>query len=252
MNNNERVRALAARNPVKDMGLRSLQATRRQILAGLGAAAATGALGAKGALAQERELSLLTWDAYADPSLLDAWREATGVPVRYEIHISDPTSVNRLRAGETSVWDFININNPWARKQLWPEGLIRDLPQDRFTPLYEQMFEKFAPPYHWAMSEDNEHLLGVVQRFETFDFVVNSDVIAPATAKDEGWDLFNNPDFAGRYGILAYEDWNVMDICMGAGVHPFKEKSEADFEAFEKPPRCGSTTPHSSPPTSCS
>ena len=234
MNDDERVQALAARNPVRDMGLRSMQATRRQILAGLGAAAATGALGAKGALAQERELSLLTWDAYADPNLLDAWREATGVPVRYEIHISDPTSVNRLRAGETNVWDFININNPWARKQLWPEGLIRDLPQDRFTPLYEQMFEKFTPPYHWAMSEDGEHLLGVAQRFETFDFVVNSDVISPATAKDEGWDLFNNPDFAGRYGILAYEDWNVMDICMGAGVHPFKEKSEADFEAFEK------------------
>jgi spermidine/putrescine transport system substrate-binding protein len=53
-------------------------------------------------------------------------------------------------------------------------------------------------------------------------------------AKDEGWDIFNNPDFAGRYGILAYEDWNVMDICMGAGIHPFREKSDADYTAFER------------------
>ena len=37
--------------------------------------------------------------------------------------------------------DFVNLNNPWARKQLWPEGLIRDLPRERFEPLYEQMFE---------------------------------------------------------------------------------------------------------------
>ncbi len=234
MKNEHRLQALAARNPVRDMGLRSTQSTRRQVLAGLGAAAVVGSMGAKGALAQQRELSLLTWDAYADPKLLDAWRKETNVPVRYEIHISDPTSVNRLRAGETKVWDFININNPWARKQLWPQKLIRDLPQDRFMPLYEKMAKKFKPPYHWAMSEDNQHLLGVVQRYETFDFVVNSDVIAPATAKDEGWDLFNNPDFAGRYGILAYEDWNVMDICMGAGIHPYKEKSDADFAAFEK------------------
>ena len=149
------------------------------------------------------------------------------------VYAYDPTSVNRLRAGETSVWDFININNPWARTQLWPEGLIRDLPQDRFQPLYEAMMPKFAPPYHWAMSQDGEHLLGVVQRYETFDFVVNSDVISPELAKNEGWDLFNNPDFSQRYGILAYEDWNVMDICMGAGVHPFKPKSDEDIAKFE-------------------
>lgn len=234
MTNQRKLSSMAGRNPVRDMGLRKGMASRRQILAGMGAAAGATALSGMPAAAQSRELSLLTWDAYADPKLLDMWRAATDVPVRYEIHISDPTSVNRLRAGETAVWDFININNPWARKQLWPEGLIRDLPKERFMPLYDQMIDKFAPPYHWAMSEDAEHLLGVVQRFETFDFVINSDVIAPATAKDEGWDLFNNPDFAGRYGILAYEDWNVMDICMGAGVHPFKDKSEDDFAAFEK------------------
>ena len=52
-------------------------------------------------------------------------------------------------------------------------------------------------------------------------------------AKDEGWDLFNNPDFANRYGILAYEDWNVMDICMGAGIDPFGEKTGDDYAAFE-------------------
>tara|TARA_R110002020_G_scaffold24424_14_gene80486 strand:+ start:11065 stop:12249 length:1185 start_codon:yes stop_codon:yes gene_type:complete len=210
---------------------------RRQVLGGLAASLAATAGLPRMTRAQETELALLTWDAYADPRLLDMWRKETGVPVRYEIHISDPTSVNRLRAGETKVWDFVNLNNPWAREILWPEGLIHELPRERFEPLYAKMFEKFAMPYDWALSKDGEHLLGVVQRFETFDFVVNSDVISPALAKDEGWDLFNNPDFAGRYGILAYEDWNVMDICMGAGVHPFKEKTDADVAKFEETAR---------------
>jgi spermidine/putrescine transport system substrate-binding protein len=223
-------RALAARNPLTG---RASPLTRRQFLGAAAAAAASGCAPGD----RRRQLALLTWDAYADPRLLDLWRERTGGSIRYEIHVSDPTSVNRLRAGETAVWDFINLNNPWARRELWPAGLIRDLPRERFEPLYDGMFEKFAAPYHWAMSEDGGHLLGVVQRFETFDFVVNARVISPALAKDEGWDIFNDPDMSGRYGILAYEDWNVMDICMGAGVHPFRDKTEAHYAAFEETAR---------------
>lgn len=234
MQDYRKLAALAARNPLRRSCSRGPGVNRRQMLTGLGATAAAMTFGCGPANDNGRALSLLTWDAYADPDLLDLWRRQTGNSIRYEIHVSDPTSVNRLRAGETKVWDFINLNNPWARKQLWPEGLIRDLPRERFEPLYDKMIEKFAPPYHWAMSEDGEHLLGVVQRFETFDFVVNSDVISPRTAKNEGWDIFNNADLANRYGILAYEDWNVMNICMGAGIHPFKAKSAADIDAFEK------------------
>ena len=129
--------SLASYNPLQN-GANLQYMTRRRFLAGV---AATAAVGACGPAERQRELALLTWDAYADPRLLDLWREKTGGSIRYEIHISDPTSVNRLRAGETSVWDFVNLNNPWARKQLWPEGLIHDLPRERFEPLYEQMFE---------------------------------------------------------------------------------------------------------------
>jgi spermidine/putrescine transport system substrate-binding protein len=229
MNRDQLLRHLASRNPLR----RSMQhsASRRDVMqlmaGGMAAASLAGT-----AQARTRPLSLLTWDAYADPELLRLWRKKTKIGVRYEIHISDPSSINRLRAGETSVWDFINVNNPWARNVMWPAGLISALPKERFAPLYAQMDEKFRMPYKWAMSEDGEDLLGVVQRYETFDFVVNSDVISPQLAKDEGWDLFNNPDFTGRYGILAYEDWNVMDICMGAGIHPFKEKTAVDLEKF--------------------
>lgn len=228
------LKSLAARNPLATPMQHSMH--RRRFLQAVAAGAAASAL-PLGAAAQTRPLSLLTWDAYADPRLLTLWRNTTGGDIRYEIHISDPTSVNRLRAGETRVWDFINVNNPWARNVMWPAGLIRDLPRDRFEPLYAQMKPKFHMPYKWALSEDGQHLLGLVQRYETFDFVINPDVISPQLAKDEGWDLFNNPDFAGRYGILAYEDWNVMDICMGAGVHPFKVKTDEEVARFEETAR---------------
>jgi spermidine/putrescine transport system substrate-binding protein len=232
MRHDRALKSLAARNPLRQNLQHS--ASRRAFMASVAAGAAAASLPGGLAAQSNRPLSLLTWDAYADPNLLDLWRQRfPETDVRYEIHISDPSSVNRLRAGETNVWDFINVNNPWARNVMYPADLIVPLPKDRFEPLYAEMMPKFQMPYKWAMSEEGDELLGVVQRYETFDFVVNQDVISPDLAKDEGWALFDNPDFAGRYGILAYEDWNVMDMCMGAGIHPFKDKTEDDFAAFE-------------------
>ena len=222
---------LAAANPVRYAGPKGFEITRRKLMAYLGVAGTAAMAGyGRNALAQDRTLNLLCWDAYADPRLAELWKNDTKTELKSEIHISDPQSVNRLRAGETKSWDFINVNNPWARNEMWPAKLSRDLPRDRFEPLYEKMLPKFKPPYKWAMSAEGDALLGVVQRLETFDFAINTDSVSVETAKAEGWDLFNNPDF--KFGILAYEDWNVMDLCMIAGLHPFKDKSDADFAKF--------------------
>jgi len=226
------LRKLAAHNPVRNAGQKGFEMTRRRLLAHLGAAGALALTGAGSrAMAQDdRTLNLLCWDAYADPRLAEMWLKDTGSKLKSEIHISDPQSLNRLRAGETKNWDFINVNDPWAKNYFWPEKLIVDLPRERFDPLYEVMLPKFKPPYARAMSRDGQHLLGVVQRLETFDIAINTDKISIETAENEGWDMFNNADF--KFGVLAYEDWNVMDLCMIAGVHPYKDKTDADVAKF--------------------
>ncbi|MBL8894248.1 MAG: extracellular solute-binding protein [Rhizobiales bacterium] len=232
MNSDHMLRKLAAHNPVRYAGQKGLEMTRRRVLASMGAAGALALTGAGSrAMAQDdRTLNLLCWDAYADPRLAEMWLKDTGTKLKSEIHISDPQSLNRLRAGETKNWDFINVNDPWAKNYFWPEKLIVELPRDRFEPLYDKMLPKFKPPYARAMSRDGEHLLGVVQRLETFDIAINTDKISVETAENEGWDMFNNADF--KFGVLAYEDWNVMDLCMIAGVHPYKDKSDADVAKF--------------------
>lgn len=232
MNSDHMLRKLSAHNPVRYAGQTGLEMTRRRLLASMGAAGALALTGAGSrAMAQDdRTLNLLCWDAYADPRLAEMWLKDTGTKLKSEIHISDPQSLNRLRAGETKNWDFINVNDPWAKNYFWPEKLIVELPRDRFEPLYDKMLPKFKPPYARAMSRDGQHLLGVVQRLETFDIAINTDKISVETAENEGWDMFNNADF--KFGVLAYEDWNVMDLCMIAGVHPYKDKSDADIAKF--------------------
>ncbi len=236
MDHEKLLKKMLQNDPVRNAG-----ATRRDVLKGIGAGAlalgASAGVMAPGLSSAARELRLLTWDGYVDPRVLDGYTEASGTAIKYELHTSDPDSVNKLRAGETKIWDIINLNNPWARQIMWPENLIVELERGRFEPYFDKMLPMFKPPYKWSMSLDNEHLLGVCQRVDTFDFVVNTDVISQSTGKKEGWDLFNNADMSGRYGILAYDNWNIMHMCMGAGLHPFKTKTDDQVAKFEETAR---------------
>ena len=162
---------------------------------------------------REKELNILCWEGYNSAQVLDPFREAQGATVKAESLTNDPTMINRLRAGETNVWDLINVNNPWARKIMHPEGLIMELDRARFEPFFDKMMPAFKAPYKWAMDDSGEKLLGMAQRFGPYSFVVNTDKVSRATAEDQGWDLWNDPANAGKYGILESDDWNVFNIC---------------------------------------
>jgi spermidine/putrescine transport system substrate-binding protein len=155
-----------------------------------------------------------------------------GATVKAESLTNDPTMIDRLRAGEINVWDLINVNNPWARKIMYPEKLIKPLDRARFEPYFSKMLPMFKPPYKWAMDESGNELLGMCQRFGPYSFVVNTDKISRATAEDQGWDLWNDPANAGKYGILESDDWNVFDLCCIAGFDPFKEHTDDQVAKF--------------------
>ncbi len=206
--------------------------------------AAAGAIGLSGGLAgpfagsaqaaREKELNILCWEGYNSADVLDPYRNSEGATIKAESLTNDPTMINRLRAGETNVWDLINVNNPWARKVMYPEGLIKPLDRATFEPYFEKMLPGFEPPYKWAMSEDGKDLLGIAQRFGPYSFVVNTDKVSRATAEDQGWDLWNDPANAGKYGVLESDDWNVFDIFLIAGIDPFREHTDAEFAKFDE------------------
>lgn len=211
---------------------------RRTVLQSVAAAAAAGlgglAPGGREALAaREGELNILCWEGYNSAQVLDPFRTSKGANVRAESLTNDPTMINRLRAGETATWDLINVNNPWARKVMHPEGLIRPLPRAEFEPFFGRMMPAFQPPYRWALSDDGQELVGMAQRFGPYCFVVDTDKVSRATAEDEGWDLFNEAGNAGRYGILESDDWNVFNIFVIAGIDPFKHHTADEMAAFD-------------------
>lgn len=212
--------------------------SRRDTLRMTGAAGLLAAAGpfAREARAREGELNILCWEGYNSDEVLDPFRRKTGAKVSAESGTSDPDMINKLRAGEVNVWDIINVNQPWARDQMFPEGLITPLPKERFEPFFANMMAPFNKDYKWSYSPEGD-LLGIVQRFGPFNFVVNTDKVSRATAEDEGFDLFNEASNAGKYGILTYDNWNIFHMCVGSGIDPFKPKTPEQIAAFEKTAR---------------
>lgn len=208
-----------------------MELTRRGFTTGALAGMAAAGL-SRGALAQRSDrMNILCWEGYNSDDVLGPFRRLNpGAAVRAESGTSDPDMVNRLRAGEVNVWDLINLNQPFARQQLYPAGLIKPLDKARFLPFFERMGAFADYPLAFA---DNGDLLGMPQRYGPFSFVVNTDKISRATAEDQGWKLFLDPAMAGRYGVLTYDNWNVIHLCIAADLDPFMPMTDDQKALFK-------------------
>lgn len=211
--------------------------SRRQFTAGATALLGTGSLMRAGPAhaARNDQLNILCWEGYNSEQVLGPFRQAhPGATIRAESGTSDPDMINKLRAGEIRVWDLINVNQPWARGSLYTENLIKPLDKDRFLPYFEKMRPAFAePPYPLAFA-DNGDLIGMPQRYGPFSFVVNTDRISRETAEDEGWNLFFDEKMKDRYGVLTYDNWNIIHMCVAAGLNPFQPVEGEDQDKFRQ------------------
>jgi spermidine/putrescine transport system substrate-binding protein len=196
------------------------------------AAIGSGSLAGKAFADRAKELNILCWEGYNSAQVLDPFREMKAATVKAESLTNDPTMIDRLRAGETKVWDLINVNNPWARKIMFPEKLIKPLDRAKMEPYFEKMLPMFKPPYKWAMDDSGSELIGMCQRFGPYSYVVNTDKISREAAEDQGWDLWNDPKNDKKYGILESDDWNVFNICCIAGFDPFREHTADEVTKF--------------------
>ncbi len=209
--------------------------TRRQFNKAMAGAAGMAALGPIGHAfaARDDQMNILCWEGYNSDEVLGPFRNAnSGASVRAESGTSDPDMINKLRAGEVNVWDLINVNQPWARAQLYPEKLIKPLNKDRFIPYFDRMLPEFSGPYPLAFADDGE-LIGMPQRYGPFSFVVNTDKISRDMAEDQGWKLFLDSAMKDRYGVLTYDNWNIMHMCLTGDQNPFEPMDDAGLEKFK-------------------
>lgn len=207
--------------------------------AGLALAGLAGPMFSNRALAARSDsLNILCWEGYNTGDVLDPFRRLhPDAKVRAESGTSDPDMINKLRGGERDVWDLINVNQPWAREQLYPSKLIKPLDRNRFEPYFEKMLpyfrEKDGTPIKWALDPSGKDLIGMTQRFGPFSFVVNTKKISKKMAEDQGYKLFLDPKMKGRYGVLTYDNWNIIHMCLAADFDPFRKHTPEEFAKFK-------------------
>lgn len=234
---------------------RGYSTNRRQVLQGLSAGFAAALAGGTSALAGtgasyadelwaktvealkggdfRKELNLHSWEGYTEEPVLDPFSREIGATVKPQMLISDPAAVNNLRSGGTSTWDIINLNNAWQRKQLYPEGLILPLDIEKFKPLYDMNVDSFKWPYHWALDESGEKLLGMIQRYGPSAMAINTDAVDAATIEKGGYmEMIEGNN--GNYGVLDYENWVIMHTCMACGFSPFRKHTEAEMATYKE------------------
>ncbi len=182
-------------------------------------------------MARRADLNILCWEGYEAPELLQPFTEKRGITATGESFLSDAAAVERILSDERQDWDIVNLNNPFAREILFPKGAIRPIDKARFQPHFDRMLPQFSKIYRWAYSRDGSELLGVCQRFGPFNLVVNTDRMAAKTAEQLGFMLPEDRTLDKRFGVLSYDDFNAMHICIGAGLNPFEP---LDAEAIDR------------------
>ena len=177
-------------------------------------------------------IRIIGWEGYDDPFLIEPFEQAGGSSIAVDAHFSDFAATQRV-LGTHGRWDLVNINSPFVREVLYAKGRVQQLDKDKFEVASHRLSApaSFREFYQWGVSPEG-HAIGICQRFGPFNFVVNSAAISVAMAEDQGFKLAADPKLAGRYGILAYDDFNVFHIAIASGIDPFQNVSESALAAF--------------------
>jgi spermidine/putrescine transport system substrate-binding protein len=178
-------------------------------------------------------LRILGWEGTDDPSLIAPFNDKSGIAVELDAHISDFDAAERVLTG-AGAWDLVNINSPFVRDVLSSAGLIEQLTSERLRAAAAMpMPPVFQELNRWGLSCAGAPI-GVCQRFGPFNLVINTEAISVDAGEDQGFALARELRFAGRYGILDYDDFNVIHIAMAAGLDPFLRMGEPQVEAFRR------------------
>ena len=177
-------------------------------------------------------LNLYVWSGYDADNVVNPFRKRYGCKVTVELLTSDPDAIMKLKAGATNTFDIITLNNCWS-KGMYDDKLIIALDEATFRPYFDKMPSLFKWPFEWAMSDDGK-LIGMPQRYGTFNLVINNKKISTQTAQQEAWQLPMDPKNKGRWALVNWDNWVLYHMCQSAGVYPFKKHTEEEMAKVEE------------------
>jgi spermidine/putrescine transport system substrate-binding protein len=175
----------------------------------------------------------MCWEGYESPHIKVPFEQRHQIKIDAKTLLSDQLAAASLISDKNLDIDVININNAFVKDSLNLHGLIKTLNKDRFENYVQSIHPTYSSLLPWSFNH-NDELIGIGQRFGPFNLVVNTHSISVSVARDQGFNLANDPAYSKRFGFLDYPDFNIFHICIGAELNPFSELDQTQIEAFDR------------------
>ena len=117
-------------------------------------------------------MKIYCWEGYNQKKYLRKFNQK----IVSKSFISDFQIANKIKKKLVKC-DVLNINNAFIRDFLWKHDLIQELNYLKYNSMYEDYITIFNHLSRWTKNKDQNKIIGIAQRFGSFNFVINSKLI---------------------------------------------------------------------------
>lgn len=159
--------------------------SRRTVLKGAGALAASAVIGApfiRNAEAATPTIRWLGWEHYNVDEIVSGFEKEYGVRMLPSFFDGNSEAYNKLKAGGTTDFDIVMADGFWPRLYA-KQGLTQPIDYAKI-PNTEHVFEDFRPPkYPYLQAEDGTDMIAAPNCWGGYGVTINTAKIAPEDAE---------------------------------------------------------------------
>lgn len=188
-------------------GSRTSGPSRRNVLGGMGALAASTAFGTFTIISKRANaagpLRILCWPGYEEKQVIEEFEDTHKVKVEFKIYIGGEQMLQFFAQTPPGTFDAIISDAEYVQK-LVAQSAIEPFETAQIPELanYHPRFADFAP---MRAGEGKVH--GVATRFSFYGISYNKDALSPEEAQD--WNSLFLPKLAGKVGMF---DWYLPNL----------------------------------------
>jgi|GEM_PF-1844423 len=187
---------------------------------------------------QQATVSHLTWAGYDGSNVQQPFRDQFDASTELDLFSEDPKAINRLSAGEWKEFDVFTPNNAFIVDAV-EKDIIRPIDEEAWRPYtFDNYLEMFQPENGYKFGHVNEdgefdadgQLYALPQRWGWVSMCVNTDVV-----DEQDWQSYDIA-WSDKYnvGLSDWFFWMIQIIMLKAGVDPYKEHNDDEFDQVEQ------------------
>jgi spermidine/putrescine transport system substrate-binding protein len=179
-----------------------------------------------GAVAQKKELNILTWSGYEETKIIRPFEEKYNCKVNSKTFENSENMLTIWSASKPGTWDIVNPDESFV-PALIKQKKLRVLDPKKFP-----MDDLFAQFKHFDQHWDGNKMYAVPSRWGFYGLVYNKNYVS---AEDvTSWKALWNPKYKGKVGMYGWWLPNMGNIARYLGFQSPYDIGPEDLKKVEK------------------